>query len=169
MPNFSNRAGQTANYYLLAPGVSVIVAGVDDNVRLPNNPACSATVITGCNDADTDGDYWSASGTSFSAPHVAGALALMLDLFPNITPEDALSALLVTATDYVTTAPDFVSGVAAGVGADQVGGRGILNLARAFAPIGTASFNFGDEKVDVAETLGPASGAALGLFVDLAV
>lgn len=159
MPNFSNRAGQTANYYLLAPGVSVIVAGVDDNVRLPNNPACSATVITGCNDADTDGDYWSASGTSFSAPHVAGALALMLDLFPNITPEDALSALLVTATDYVTTTPDFVSGVAAGVGADQVGGRGILNLARAFAPIGTASFNFGGEQVDVAETLGPASGA----------
>ena len=81
MPNFSNRAGQTANYYLLAPGVSVIVAGVDDNVRLPKNPSCSVDVTTGCNDADTDGDYWSASGTSFSAPHVAGALALMLDLF----------------------------------------------------------------------------------------
>jgi subtilisin family serine protease len=92
-------------------------------------------VTTGCNDLDNEGDYWSASGTSFAAPHVAGALALMLDLFPNMTPQDALSALLVTATDYVSTTPDFVSGVTAGVGTDQVGGRGILNLARAFAPI----------------------------------
>lgn len=159
MPNFSNRAGQTANYYLLAPGVSVIVAGVDDNLRLPNNPACSTTVTTGCNDLDDEGDYWSASGTSFAAPHVAGALALMLDRFPNMTPQDALSALLVTATDYVTTTPDFVAGVTAGVGTDQVGGRGILNLARAFAPIGTASFNFGGEPVEVAQALAPASGA----------
>ncbi len=159
MPNFSNRAGQTANYYLLAPGVSVIVAGVDDNIRLPNNPTCGTGVPTPCNDANTDGNYWSASGTSFAAPHVAGALALMLDLFPNITPQDALSALLDTATDYVTATPDFVSGVTAGVGADQVGGRGILNLARAFAPIGTASFTFGAEKVEVTQALAPAKGA----------
>lgn len=159
MPDFSNRAGATADFYLLAPGVSVIVAGVDDNVRLPGNPTCGTGVPTPCNDANTDGNYWSASGTSFAAPHVAGALALMLDLFPNITPEDALSALLVTATDYVTTAPDFVSGVAAGTGTDPVGGRGILNLARAFAPIGSTSFTFNGEQVAVAEALAPASGA----------
>ena len=159
IPNFSNRAGQTANYYLLAPGVRVVSAGPDDNILLPNNPSCSATVTTGCNDLDTDGDYFAVSGTSFSAPHVAGALALMLDLFPNITPQDALSALLDTATDYVTTTPDFVSGVTAGVGTDQVGGRGILNLARAFSPIGTTSFTFDGQAVQVAETLAAASGA----------
>ncbi len=150
MANFSNRAGQTANYYLLAPGVRVVSAGPDDNILLPGNPT---------NDADTDGDYYAVSGTSFSAPLVAGALALMLDLFPNITPEDALTALLVSATDYVTTTPDFVSGVTAGVGTDQVGGRGILNLQRAFSPIGTTSFNFNGAEVEVAQALGPASGA----------
>lgn len=67
--------------------MSVITAGVGDNIRLPNGAN---------NDADS-GDYWAATGTSFAAPHVAGALALMLDLFPNITPENALLALLIVS------------------------------------------------------------------------
>lgn len=159
MATFSNRAGSTANFYLLAPGVRVITAGVDDNVRLPTAASCSATVTTNCNDLDTDGDYWRSSGTSFSAPAVAGALALMLDLFPNITPENALAALLTTADDFVTTTPDAIAGVAAGAGTDVVSGRGIMNLARAFAPIGTTVLNFDGEQVEVAEALGPASGA----------
>ena len=150
MPDFSNRAAQTANYYLLAPGVRVVVAGPDDNILFPNGTN---------NDADTDGDYFAVSGTSFSAPHVAGALALMLDLFPNITPQDALSALLESATDYVTATPDKISGITADAGTDAVGGRGILNLARAFAPIGTTSFTFDGQEVEVAQALAPASGA----------
>lgn len=150
MPTFSNRAGTTANFYLLAPGVSVILAGVDDNVRLPDGTN---------NDADTDGDYWLGSGTSFAAPAVAGALALMLDQFPNMTPEDALAALLSTADDYVTTNPDAIAGVAAGAGTDVVGGRGIMNLARAFAPIGPTSISLDGEQVQLADALGPAAGA----------
>lgn len=159
MATFSNRAGTTANFYLLAPGVRVTTAGVDDNVRLPTAASCSADVTTNCNDLDTDGDYWRSSGTSFSAPAVAGALALMLDLFPNITPENALAALLTTADDFETTTPDAITGIAAGAGTDVVGGRGIMNLARAFAPIGTTTLSFEGEQVEVAEALGPASGA----------
>lgn len=150
MPTFSNRAGQTANFYLLAPGVSVIIAGVDDDVRSPG---------AADNDADTDGDYWAGSGTSFAAPHVAGALALMLDMFPNITPENALLALLESADDYVTTTPDAVLGVTAGAGADAVGGRGILNLQRAFSPMGATTMTFGGEQVALATALAPARGA----------
>jgi len=150
MPTFSNRAGGTANFYLLAPGVSVIMAGVDDNIRLPDGTA---------NDTDSDGNYWSGSGTSFAAPHVAGALALMLDLFPNITPENALLALLESADDYVTTTPDAVLGVNAGTGTDTVSGRGVLNLERAFSPIGTTSFNFEGAQVELATALAPARGA----------
>lgn len=104
MPTFSNRAGSTASYYLLAPGVQVITAGVDDDVRSPGANG---------NDADTDGDYWAASGTSFAAPHVAGALALMLDLFPNITPRERHAGAK-SADDYVTSTPDAVLGVSAG-------------------------------------------------------
>ena len=165
MPTFSNRAGQTASYYLLAPGVSVVVAGLDDNIRRPGLPTCSATVTSNCNDADTDGNYWSASGTSFAAPHVAGALALMLDLFPNITPENALAALLESADDYVTTSPDAILGINAGTGTDAVGGRGILNLQRAFSPMGTSSFNFDGRHVELATALAPARGA-LGDWVE---
>jgi len=159
MATFSNRAGPTQNFYLLAPGVSNVVAGVDDNLRRPANPDCSATVTTNCNDLDDDGDYWLASGTSFAAPAVAGALALMLDLFPNLTPQAALAVLLDTADDYVTTTPDAVLGINAAAGTDTVGGRGIMNLRRAFAPVGTTSFNFDGELVPLAEALGPASGA----------
>jgi hypothetical protein len=151
MPTFSNRAGSTQNSYLLAPGVSVIMAGLDDDVRLPGDAG---------NDADTDGDYWSGSGTSFATPHVAGALALMLDLFPNISSQTALQVLLETADDYVTTTPDAITGTTAGAGVDAIGGRGILNLRRAFSPVGTVSFDFGDGlEVELADAMGPAKGA----------
>lgn len=140
MPTYSNRAASTANFYLLAPGG----AGVSGQ----------NLVVAG-----SDGGYYSVSGTSFAAPHVAGALALMLDLFPNITPENALLALLESADDYVTTTPDAVLGINAAAGTDTVGGRGILNLERAFSPIGTTSFNFGGEPVELATALAPARGA----------
>lgn len=159
MAIFSNRAGPTASYYLMAPGSGIVVAGVDDNVRNPGTQSCSATVTTMCNDTDDDGDYWSASGTSFAAPAVAGALALMLDLFPNLAPEAALQILLDTADDYVTTTPDPVRGEVAGVGTDTVGGRGIMNLREAFSPQGTAVFSFDGALVHLSEALGPASGA----------
>src|SRR5690606_23687326 len=122
-------------------------------------PTCSATVTTGCNDTDDDGDYWNANGTSFAAPAVAGALALMLDLFPNIAPETALQILLDTADDYVTTTPDAVLGINAGAGTDSVGGRGIMNLVKAFSPQGTTILSFDGNLVHLAEALGPASGA----------
>jgi hypothetical protein len=83
----------------------------------------------------------------------------MLELFPNITPANALAALLTTADDFETTTPDVITGIAAGAGTDVVGGRGIMNLARAFAPIGTTTLSFDGERVAVAEALGPAGGA----------
>ncbi|MDP3493132.1 MAG: S8 family peptidase [Hyphomonadaceae bacterium] len=156
MPTYSNRAGSTANFYLLAPGgasvqgQNLIVAGVDDDVTSPGRAG---------NDSDSEGNYYSVSGTSFAAPHVAGALALMLDLFPNMTPENALRALLESADDYVTTTPDAVLGINAGAGTDTVGGRGILNLQRAFSPMGTTSFNFDGQQVELATALAPARGA----------
>ncbi len=132
--DFSNRAAQTKTHYLLAPGQSVITAGEDDN-------------------------YYSVSGTSFAAPHVAGALALMLDLFPNIAPENALKALLITADDYVDAALDPILGIQAGAGADDVSGMGILNLARAFNPIGATTMSFDGVSVPLNQALGPAQGA----------
>jgi serine protease AprX len=42
--------------------------------------------------------YTTASGTSFSAPQVAGAIALMLEVNPNLTPADVRTILQLTAT-----------------------------------------------------------------------
>jgi subtilisin family serine protease len=151
--DFSNRAGDSAkNYYLLAPGEGIVSTGLDDDITLPGNPD---------NDADAIGDYYRISGTSFSAPYVAGALALMLQTFPNLKdkPEVALQILLDTADDYIDSNLDPITGTAAGVGVDIVSGVGILNLVEAFAPQGQQTLDFGAEKVSITEAVAPSGGA----------
>ncbi len=167
---FSNRAGATRNFFILAPGASVrnaagdIVNGVsaggpDDNIVTPNQAACVGAATTGCNDADVRGDFYYVSGSSFSAPFVSGSLALMLQRFPNLAPEKALEILLTTADDYVDATPDPIRNEAAGVGVDSVSGVGILNLARAFTPIGASTASFDGVKTPLGQVLAPASGA----------
>ncbi|MEP1832616.1 MAG: S8 family peptidase [Hyphomonas sp.] len=153
LSDFSNRAGTAAqNFYLLAPGEDVISTGPDDDVAFPGDPT---------NDADSEGDYYRISGTSFAAPYVAGALALLLDAFPNLQsqPEVALQILLDTATDYVDTSADIITGEAAGVGTDSVSGVGLMNLEEAFRPQGQQNLDFGMEKVSFTEALAPSGGA----------
>ncbi|MFN3930113.1 MAG: S8 family peptidase [Brevundimonas sp.] len=99
---FSNRAGVSAASYLSAAGVGV-VAGCDQS-------SC-----------------WRVNGTSFSAPAVAGALALLLQAFPNLSGKDAVAILLTTARE------------AGDPGVDPVYGRGLLDIAQAFQPVGTTS------------------------------
>ena len=162
LSDFSNRAGSaTQNYYLLAPGEDVVSTGPDDNVSFPDRADCVGAATSGCNDTDNIGDYYRVSGTSFSAPYVAGALALLLDAFPNLkdNPELALQILLDTADDYVDTAPDAITGETAGVGTDPVSGVGIMNLVEAFRPQGQQTLSISGEKVSVAQALAPSGGA----------
>lgn len=42
--------------------------------------------------------YYSANGTSFAAPHVAGVVALLLEAAPRLTPDDVVTLLRSTAT-----------------------------------------------------------------------
>lgn len=99
---FSDKAGSGASSYLTAVGY---------NDRAPDQTGVQY--------------YW--SGTSFSAPTIAGAVALMAQAFPNLTGKQIVSILFQTADDLGTT------------GVDSVYGNGRLNLQRAFAPIGTTS------------------------------
>jgi len=100
--SFSNRAGASANFYLAALGVSV---------RAPDQTGASF--------------LW--SGTSFSAPIISGAAALLASAFPNLTGAEIAELLLSTADD-------------AGVpGVDATFGHGILNIRRAFEPQGTVT------------------------------
>ncbi|HJW91842.1 MAG TPA: S8 family serine peptidase [Anaerolineales bacterium] len=49
--------------------------------------------------ADLLGQYSTATGTSISAPHVAGALALLLSAFPNLPADEQAAALVNSAVD----------------------------------------------------------------------
>lgn len=82
---FSNRAGDTANYYLVAPGVSIL--------STYNN-----------------GGYAYMSGTSMATPFVSGAAALVMGYWPYLTSAQVADILFKTATDLGTPGVDAVYG-----------------------------------------------------------
>ena len=100
----SNRAGSGRNNYLVALGTRV--ATFDHTGSYPSGGL---------------------SGTSFSAPTISGAVALLAQAFPNLTGSRIAEILFTTADDL--GAP----------GIDPVFGRGRLNIGRAMAPIGQTS------------------------------
>lgn len=126
LASYSNRAGSAAASYVVAPG---------DNI------------ITGCDHTQC----YQASGTSFSAPHVAGAIALLLQGFPNLSGQQAIALL-------IRTADPLASGASADFGA------GLINLQKAFAPAGTLSVPTpqGGLTVVPANTLGASLSPAFG-------
>ncbi len=75
------------------------------------------------NSTTLGGKYNVTSGTSFAAPHVAGAAAIILQKHPGLSPEDVTS-LLVTTTDPVTDAYGKLFPISAV-------GSGRLNITRA--------------------------------------
>ncbi len=145
--SFSNRAGSgdVRNFYLVAPGVNIITSG-----------------LSSVNPAARD-EFFSASGTSFSSAYVSGAIALLLDAYPNLQPEQAVALLIETATDL------------GDAGVDDTYGAGIVNLATAFAPVGatTTSFKGLAVPVDISGMFDAPKGAfgdwaeKGGAFVDL--
>ena len=68
--------------------------------------------------------YVSATGTSFSAPHASGVLALLRSAFPNATLAQLKSALTGSAADL------------GAVGPDNVYGNGLVDAAAAYASLG---------------------------------
>jgi subtilisin family serine protease len=126
----SNRAGSSKAGYLVAPGVGITVD-------------CQ---LSGCA---------TVSGTSFAAPHVSGAVALLLQMFPRLSSRDAVAILFATATDLGE------------IGTDTEFGRGKINLTNAIAPVGAvATLAASGQSV----TLTPASpGTAMSLALGDAV
>jgi subtilisin family serine protease len=125
LADFSNKAGNGAANYLTALGVRVRAV-------------------------DQTGTAFLFSGTSFSAPVISGAVALIAQAFPSLTPAQIVALLYRSADDRGTT------------GVDAVYGNGELNLARAFAPIGSLSLAGSAIAVSLADnaTLGTAMGDA---------
>ena len=124
--SFSNRAGQAA---------SIFVTALGEDVR----------------SLDENGTPLLYSGTSFSAPFVSGAAALLAQAFPNLTGAQIVQLLLDSADDL------------GAAGVDSVYGRGALNIGRAFQPRGGASLPGSQAGIDLsADTarLSPAMGDA---------
>lgn len=132
--SFSNRAGSHANVYLSALG---------ERVRAPGH----------------EGTSFSWSGTSFAAPHIAGAVALLAQAFPNLSGAQIVDLLLRTATD------------AGAAGPDSIYGRGLLNIGRAFEPQGQSSLAGSAAKVSLDDNgtmsapMGDAGGGQLGAVI----
>ncbi len=111
---YSNACGVAKNYCLVAPGTSMFI-GHDSTA---NNLA-----------------YFYGSGTSYAAPLVSGAAALVWQAFPYFNNDLVRQTLLGTATDLGE------------VGPDAVFGYGLLNVGKAVKGPGKA--DWGDIKVDV--------------------
>jgi len=112
----SNKAGPNAQgVFVVAPG-SEISAGCEAN-------AC-----------------WVASGTSMAAPHVAGAAALLLEEFPNLSAREVVDILLSSAQDLGAAGPDAVYGM------------GLIDIEAALEPIGPMSITTrGGDKITVSD------------------
>ena len=133
--SFSNRAGSTSGVYVTALG---------EQVR----------------SFDQNGDPFLYSGTSFSAPYVSGAVALLAQAFPNLTGAQIVQLLLESADDL------------GGAGIDAVYGRGALNIGRAFAPRGGTSLagtqtpvNLGSFDASLSPAMGDAAQKGLGAII----
>jgi hypothetical protein len=129
---FSNRAGSEANWFLSARGERVCCVYENGVLKITTEP-------------DGTRLQYVFSGTSFAAPQVAGAAALLFQAFPNLTATQVVDLLLRTARD------------AGAAGTDSTFGRGLLDLAAAFAPQGTTSIAGTAVPIPVGDTTGVTS------------
>jgi len=108
LASFSDAAGdgESQSHFMVAPGVDVVSYWETDD--------------------DGPGLYF-LDGTSFSAPLVSGAAALIMQRWPSLTAREVRQVLFDSATDL--GAP----------GVDNIYGHGMLNVNAAVRPIGTVT------------------------------
>ncbi len=113
LASFSRTCAYARSYCLAAPGT---------------------VIVTGTNDAPDDPEYWRWRGTSFAAPQVSGAAALVWEAFPYFNNDLVRQTLLGTATDIGEA------------GVDDVFGYGLLDVGKAIQ--GPGRFDWGRVTVD---------------------
>jgi len=114
LASYSNACGKAMNYCLAAPG---------DVVVLDKNATTTGTQT-----------YWVVSGTSFAAPEVSGAAALVWQAYPYFSNDLVRQTLLGTAFDLGAPGPD------------KIFGYGELDVSKAVN--GPAKFDWGDVTVN---------------------
>ena len=114
LADYSNACGVAKNYCLVAPGTSVFLG----------EESTASNLV-----------YYYGSGTSYAAPLVSGAAALVWQAFPYFDNDLVRQTLLGTATDLGAAGPDAVFGY------------GLLNVGKAVK--GPARFDWGNVEVNV--------------------
>ena len=104
----------------------------------PGTSITSTDIVVG----DKNNRYRTASGTSYAAPMVSGGLAILFQAFPYVETSDIMRLLFETATDLGDE------------GVDSTYGHGMMNLAAALNPVGSAS---------IPTTTSTATGAGIGV------
>ncbi|VAX07093.1 hypothetical protein MNBD_ALPHA03-1796 [hydrothermal vent metagenome] len=132
----SHRAGEIAkDVFLVAGAFKIRSIGVDE---------------------DGDAAVFDWDGTSFAAPHISGAAALLMQAFPNLTGKQVADLLFSTATDLGAVGPDIIFG------------SGLINIEEAFRPQGASSIAVrtaaGDTQVVALESSVLLGGNAFGGF-----
>lgn len=140
LASFSNRAGGNSAGYLAARGQAVCCSYQDGQIY-----------------TDQDGYLRAFSGTSFAAPQVSGAAALLAQAFPHLTGQQLAAVLLESAHD------------AGAPGPDAVYGSGILDVARAFRPLGATALAGQATPLAPGEVTGSASGPMGDAFAALSL
>lgn len=120
--NYGNDCGVAAGWCISAPGGDNALEGVF-SVNVPGSFHDQALAVLHQYYPEdypaAEGNYVRMSGTSMAAPHVSGALAVLIQAFPYLTAEQIKTVMFTTATDI--GAP----------GVDDVFGWGLLNLGKA--------------------------------------
>lgn len=144
LSDFSNRAGGSASSYLSARGEALCCLYEDGRVQVTTQP---------------NGDQFVTliSGTSFAAPQVSGAVALLAQAFPNLTGAQIVDILLTTARD------------AGADGIDGIFGRGILDIGNAMSPQGTTTLAGSTISLALGDQTGSASPAMGGALDNLSL
>jgi hypothetical protein len=121
--------------------------------------------------ANQTGGYGSGSGSSFAAPQVSGALALLAEAFPNLTPHQLRARLLASADNT------FAGFATSGTGSVDVDpsldgeffhtysedfGHGFLDIRAALLPIGDPVINLADGTSVKTQDYGFSTGGAMG-------
>jgi len=130
--SYSNRCGVVKNSCIAAPGSRI-------NVAIPNNLYDSLSeveklglnegVLNYLKDHPTEA-YLLASGTSFAAPHVSGALAVLEGLFGKYLKTNEIVERLYKSANKEGDYAD-----------SEIYGHGVLDLGAAAAPIGALTFS----------------------------
>lgn len=147
--SFSNRAGSTADFFVVAPGEGLTSLAPTQQLAVPlfgccfpQCPSCTSKLI---------------GSTTYAAALVTGAAAVLQEAFPFLSGAEIAGILLDSATDLGDP------------GADPVYGRGLINLAAAMEPVGNLSIPTGSTVTGSSAGLDESSLSLAPAFGDVAL